>query len=234
MPVYISARFEKNTLPTSGFTRIITRNKDDGGVPPLPTSTYFPTDPNSYREFIVAEWANDTAGESFIRAASFTLDDFGLLEYRPMNQFEDMSGNFALAQVNDILEVILPDSTLWTSEEYPASNFKFKVTGLIDANNVLVSPEIPAFKTGLIWELRRIIPPSLTETVITNGTLGIPRRPGVTVPLTKFREKRFNSYFTSAADAVNFVAATKAEMQILTQELLDAEVSAENFTAGPE
>jgi hypothetical protein len=233
MPVHISSRFESNTLPVSGFTRVITRNRDDGGVPPNPSSTYYPTNPDAYREFIVAEWAGDLVGESFVRAASFSLNDFGLLTYSPMNQFEDMSGNFASAQVNDILEILLPDTTLWTSEEYPASNFIFTVTGLVDANNVLVSPEIPAFRTGLTWELRRVTPPSLTEVVITQGILGIPRRPGVTVPLTKFREKRFNSYFTSAVDAVNFVSATKIEMQLLTDELLNAEITIEDFTAGP-
>lgn len=233
MPVHISARFEQNNLPISGFTRTIIRNRDDGAVPPQPSSTYYPTHTDDFREFIVAEYINDFVGEAFVRAASFSLNDFGLLTYSPLNQFEDLSGAFAAAQVNDILEIILTDTTLWTSQEYPASNFIFTVTGLVDANNVLVSPEIPAFRTGLTWELRRVTPPSLTEAVIAQGTLGIPRRPGVTVPLTKFREKRLNIYSASAITAVNLVKSTKIEMELLTEELLAAEITVEDYTAGP-
>lgn len=233
MPVYISARFEKNTLPIPDLTRVITRNLDQGAVPPTPNANYFPTDPDDYREFIVAEWVSDVVGESFVRVAiQDPNDDFNALSYRPMNKFSDISGNLSLALGNDILEIYPVDTTLWTSQEYPASSFRFIVTGLVDANNILVSPEIPSFITGLSWKIFRVTPPSVLEVEITAGSLGIPRRDGLLVP-GEFREKRFNSYFTTPIAASNFVSATKISMQVLTDALLALEISTEDYTAGP-
>lgn len=238
MTAYISARFEKDTLIASSQTRIVVRNIDNGAVPPAPTATYFPTHPDDYQTFIVAEYVNDTLGESFVRAA--TLADFSAYSYRPMSQIEDASGNFALAQVGDTFEIFLSDPTIWTSEEYPASNFIFTVTSVIDNFNITVSPELPAFKTGLSWQIRRIIfagnPPVGTETVITQGTVGKTRRPGLTYvfpPIQLFLEKRFNAYFTSSVGASNFVEATKQEMIGLANELVGATITDETFTAGP-
>lgn len=240
MPVYISARFEKKTLPVSDTTRIITRNLDQGAVPPTPNANYFPTDPNDYREFIVAQWSGDfVGGESFVRVADQSLDDFNNIPYRPMNKFSDAFTNFTIVasplpvQVNDILEIYPVDTTLWgDSQEYPGSSFRFTITSVLDSTNLLVTPEIPSFITGLSWTIKRVTPPSVLEVAILSGSSGIPRRDGLIIP-GFFREKRFNSYFTTAIAASNFVSATKIAMQILTDALLALEISTEDYTAGP-
>ena len=243
MPIYISARFEKKSLPVSDLTRVVVRNLDQGSVPPTPDANYFPTSPDAYREFIVAQWSGDfVGGESFVRVADQSLDDFNLIPYRPMNKFSDAFANFTIVasplpvQVNDILEIYPVDTTLWgDSQEYPGSSFRFTVTavgGLLGSTNILVTPEIPSFLTGLSWTIKRVTPPSVIEVSITSGSAGIPRRDGLVAP-GFFREKRFNSYFTTAIAASNFVSATKIAMQILTDALLALEISTEDYTAGP-
>jgi len=228
---YVSARFEKDSLISVPTTRVVVRNLDNGQVPPLPSATYFPTYPDNLQSFIVAEWITDLLGEGFLNAA--TLADLTTYAYKPLTQIEDLSGNFALTQVGDLIEVFLDDPTLWTSEEYPGSNFVFTVASLIDANNITVSPELPAFLKDFSWETRRLI--GVSYVVQVQGSLGITRRPGVNYgsPPETFLEKRFNAYFTTAVDAQNFVEATKAEMTALSNELLGASIVSESYTASP-
>ncbi len=230
---YISAKFEKDTLTSLNKERIIVLNLDQGGVPPPPSAVYFPTDPDGYQTFILAEYNGlDALGESVVIPA--TLADLTTYQYRPLNIINDPSGNLALAQVGDLLEIFLTDSTLWTSDEYPASNFIFTVQSpLIDSNNVTVSPAIPSFLSNFSWQISRVS--GFTTSIITQGSAGTTHRPGITYPgiVQKFLDKRFNSYFDSAIDAQNYVEATKASMTGLANEILGTSLVDENYTASP-
>lgn len=196
----------------------------------MPTAVYFPTDPDNLRNFIVAEWVDDTLGEQFLNVA--TLLNLTAYTYRPLLQLEDSVG-FGTTQAGDLLEIFLDDPALWTSEEYPGSNFVFVVDSVIDVNNIVLTTEIPSFLKDCSWEVRRLI--GFVYVVITQGSNGITRRPGVNYgsPPQQFLEKRFNAYFTSAVDAQNFVEATKAYMTGLANELLGATIVDENYTASP-
>lgn len=231
MSSYISARFEKTSIPSVPTTRIITRNRDDGTVPPSPSAIYFPTHPDDVRNFILSEWISNSLGEQFLNVAS--LSDLSTYAYKPLTQVNDTSGNLTLAQVGDLFEIFLPDPAIWTSEEYPGVNFVFAVDSLIDANNITVTPELPSYLFDFSWEIRRLT--GVIYTTITQGVNGMTRRPGVNygAPPQKFLEKRFNSYFTSEVQALDFVEATKTEMTGLANELLSAGLSNENYTASP-
>ena len=235
MPAYVSARFEKTSLISTNQTRVIVRSIDQGDVPPSPSATYFPTAPDDYSTFIVAEWAGDSLGETFLNAAD--LNEITTLDYLPLNQIEDTSVDFAtmlplLSGAIDVIEIYLDDPTLWTSEEYPGSNFVFLIDSVIDVNNLKLAEELPAFSTALSWEVRRTV--GFVTTVMGQGSTGITRRFGMPlIPSQTFLEKRFNAYFDSAVAAENFVEATKAQMVTLANEHMNATVVSENYTAEP-
>lgn len=225
MAAFISARFEKTLLPVSDQVRVIVRSLDQGDVPPLPSATYFPTQPTAFRDFIVGEYVNDVVGERFARIAS--LADTTTLSVLSLNTFEAALGNFVVAGVaaGDILEVQLPDATVWTSEEYPtASPFQFLIASVVSATRLTVSQPFPSFLANATWSI-----PARS----INNTDGVTHRSGSPAGPVEFLDQRFNSYFLNALDAENFVIATKASMETLTNAGTGDALVSESFTAGP-
>lgn len=229
MTAYISAKFEKDTLAEGA--RIITRNIDQGPVPPSPSATYYPTHTDEYQAFIVAEYVDDTQGERFDKVA--TVSDLSGLTYTPMEIFNDTAAAFGSVLVGDILEITSAPAERWVSEEYPSSTFVATVVTWSgqDASNIKLDKELPAFQTGLIWNITRFGVPG----TIATGIAGVTRREGITPGggIQPFLEKRFNSFFLSAVEAENFVQATKAEMTALSNEVLGDTLVNEQFTAEP-
>jgi len=224
MTAYISAKFEKDVLPVSNTVRVITRNIDNGDVPPNPSAVYFPTFPDDFQPFIRAQYHNDVTGESVDQAAE--LSDFISLFYSPLNIFEDSTASLGPVLVGDTLTITLSPTELWTSQEYPSVTFVFTVDALISATQVFIAEQFPGFQLNMTWAISRGISP------IVSGVVGATRRFGVTAPGQKFLERRFNSYFLSAIEAENFIEATKAEMVALANEDVGVTVI-EDFTAGP-
>jgi hypothetical protein len=225
MPAYISARFEKTLLSTSDQVRVIVRNLDQGDVPPAPSVTYFPTQPSGMQTFIVGEYVNDTVGERFKRVAS--LADTTGITSRALDTFDAALGNFVVAGVapGDILEITLPDATLWTSEEYPtASPFQFSVVAVVSPTRLRVAQPFPAFGRDLTWSI-----PARS----INNTDGITHRNGNPVGPVEFLDRRFNTYFLNALDAENFVSAAKASLDTLANEGTGSALTNESYTAGP-
>lgn len=229
MTAYISARFEKDTLPSGLTVRVITRNIDQGAVPPSPTATYFPTHPDEYQTFIVGSYIDETQGEEFVRVA--VLADLTAEVYRPLQVFSE-TGAFLSVLADDQLEINpIPTDDRWISEEYPSSTFVSTITSVTDDSNVVLATELPAFALNLTWTITR---PSTGATIAT-GTAGATRREGV-VPgggTQDFLEKRFNSYFTTAVAAENFVVSVKTNMTALSNEALGESLTTEQFTAEP-
>lgn len=236
MPTFISATFEKDDLPVAEKTRIIVRNVDQGGVPPAPSATYFPTQPDDFCPFIVGEYVSDTVGENFNRVA--TLSDLSTYEYSRMNLFRDNDGGLASVLSGDILYVAPSPPELWISDEYPST---YTLSGVgqtlvntvltpVDALHVTVAKEFPSFlSTGFTWRIYR------GTTLIASGVNATLRRENITygVGTQLFLEKRFNAYFDSPVAAENFVISTKAAMIALANEGVAAELADENFTALP-
>lgn len=223
MTSFLSADFEKDFLSTSDQVRVIVRNRDDGVVPPSPSATYFPTEPDALRGFIVVEYVSDVIGERFVRVATTT--DFSTLTARPLDTFEDLGTDFVIGGVatGDLIEITLADPQLWTSAEYPGTSpFTFVVSSVISATQITTSTPLPAFAAGLNWSI-----PSRSIT----GTAGVTRRQGSPAGPAELLDTRFNNLFSSAILAENFVAATKASMTILASNDAAANLVDESFTA---
>lgn len=218
----VSAKFEKDLITSTGEVRVIVKNLDEGRIPPSPSSTYFPTEPNSIRDFIVIEYVSDTIGERFARVA--TLSDFSSLDTKKLIEFEDSAADFVFAGVTsgDTLEVSLSDDTIWTSDEYPSGNpFVFVVDSVLSATKLKVFLPFPAFATNLSWSI-----PSRSIT----GSAGATRREGSPAGSTEFLDRRFNNYLDTAAEAESFVAATKADMESLATNSTGDGLTDEKFT----
>lgn len=227
MAAYISAKFEKDDLPTVGQIRVIVRNVDQGAVPPDPTATYLPTHPDDFQTFVVGEYVDDTQGERFVKVAD--LSELSSLTYSELNIFEDPAGNLGAAVAGDVIEITLTPTELWVSEEYPSSVFQFVVAAPIDAFNVEIENAFPDFRTALTWEASHV------GISFATGSQGITRRENLTYPggVQQFLEKRFNAIFDSAVESENFTAATQAEMTALANESQGVTVVDETFTAEP-
>ena len=222
MSVFVSYVFEKDQLTTAPTLRVITRNRDDGGVPPSPTTSYFPTLPNELREFLVLKYLDDNLGETYERIA--TLSDITGYPVLQLNTFEDTTTNFSTAGVGfaDILEVSLLDPEPWVSSEYPSGNpFQFSVLSVVSATKILLATPFPVFAKDLTWSipLRGI-----------SGIQGITRRTGSPAPGTTFRAGRYNRRFLTAVDGENYVVAAKAAILSLVNESMGSTLIDETGT----
>lgn len=225
MSSYVSARFEKDELSATDQVRIIVRNLDQGNVPPEPSGTYFPTDPDELQPFIVAEFVSRITGENFVRVAD--LSDLDTYNELVLDILEDTSTDFVAASVavDDTLEITLDEAEVWTSEEYPGTNpFQFTVSEVISATQIRVSLPFPVFTNPLSWSI-----PARSLSGSTAVTIRDTDPPNGTT----FLERRFNRYFTNAVTATNFVTATKADLIALANESIGAELVSESFTAEP-
>ena len=226
MAAYISAAFENTYLPVSGRVRVVVRNLDQGNVPPPPSLTYFPTQPQSLQNFVVAEYLGDTVGERWNRVA--TLTDISTLTIRRLDVLESLSSNFIAAgvAVGDVINVSIAEPAAWTSAEYPTTNpFQFSVLSVISATQLQISPSFPAFQLGLNWTI---------PTRGLNKTDGVTRRSGSPVSPATFLDSRFNSYYEDAVGAQNFVIAVQAGMDSLAgSSTLATTLVNQNYTASP-
>lgn len=224
MAGYISARFEKDLLPTSNQVRVIVRNLDEGPVPPLPTAAYFPTDPDELRGFLVLEYVSDIFGENYVRVA--TLSDITTYTTLSLDTFEDATTDFVSAAVapGDVLTVVQPDPELWNSEEYPSLTYEFAVDTVLSATQITLTKPLPAFAASLNW--------TITARSLS-GTEGVTRRNGSPAPGTVFRDVRFNRYVANALTANDYVTAVKAGMDTLSNEVTGAGLVDETYTSEP-
>lgn len=225
MASFVSARFEKDELPITELVRIILRNIDQGNVPPQPSTSYFPTDPDELQPFVVSEFVSRVTGENFVRVVD--LSDLDTLTVLTLNTLEDTTTDFVAAGViaSDQIEITLVEPEIWTSEEYPGTNpFTFTISAVLSATQLEVSLPFPAFSSVLSWNI-----PSRSLT----GTAGVTIRNTDPPDSTTFLERRFNRYFTDAVAATNFVTVTKADLVALANESIGAGLVSESFTAEP-
>jgi hypothetical protein len=225
MSAYVSVTFEKTALSTSGRVRVIVRYLDQGPVPPAPTATYFPTQPDELNVFGIAEYVNDVSGERWVRVA--TLADIGSITELPLNTFESATADFVTAGVaaGDVLELTITEPEQWTSIEYPGTNpFSFVVTSVVSATQLTVTPNLPGFLADINWSIP-------TRTINNND--GVARREGSPAGPVNVRDRRFNAYFPDAVAAENFVSATKAQLDALANEGTGAGLVNENYTGQP-
>lgn len=213
---YISMRFEKNAS-----LRCITRNLDDGGVPPAPSINYRPTSPDSLRECLVIEYVNDTLGERMSRVAS--LAEMTSLTARALDSFEVYGADFVGTGVvpGDVLQVFPVDNALWASEEYPASPFLFSVLSVPTAERLVLTSPLPSWLPLVSWQIAGK----------TSGSLnGYPRRSGFPAPGSTFRDSRMATFFTNAADLEAYVASTKSQLDALSATVTSSTLSSENYS----
>jgi len=225
MPSYVSATFEKTVLPGTAGVRIIVRHLDQGSVPPVPSATYFPTDPDTLNVFGVIEYVNDVVGERWVRVA--TVADFSGLPELALDTLSSAAADFVTAGVipGDVIELTIAAPSRWTSIEYPGTSpFSFIVTSVVDANTLRVTPPLPAFQANTNWSIP-------TRTI--NGNDGITHRTGSPAGPITFRDSRFNAFFSSAIPAENFVTATKAALDTLSTETNNVSLVNENYTGVP-
>lgn len=221
---YVSVYFENTDLYTQlGQQRCIVRNIDDGGVPPIPAPNYFPTEPDTLRGCITAEYVDDTVGERLVRIA--TLGDIGSYAVVPLNVFESIGAGYGVVIPGDLLHVTIPNAAEWTSEEYPSTSFTFSVSGVLSANQVSITGVFPSFKTGVSWSI-----PARGLSGILNGTT---RRAGSPPSGTIFRDYRFNTLWASVPQRDAFIAASKAQIDALGQTSTSAATVSERYTSRP-
>jgi hypothetical protein len=207
---YVSARFEKTA------NRLVIRYRDDGGVPPLPGPSYFPTTPDELREFLLIEHVSDVVGERLVRIA--TLSDLTAYDIATLNEFEVPST--AGVTPGYTLRITLPTPSDWLSEEYPAQPFDFPIVAVPSATRFVVSRPFPSFKANLQWE-------AVGSGI--SGSTGITRR--TSGALSVFRDSRMNLPFNSTAELETFVAAAKASIDALAAESTTATLTSETYTS---
>lgn len=219
---FVSARFEKTNLYAEiGKQRCILRNRDDGPYPPAPSPTYFPTDPDALRNFILVEHVDDVIGERIVRIA--TVSDIGGVA-SPLRDLEDLTVDFSAAGVTagDVLQFYLPEPLEWVSEEFPDTLLRFTVSLVLSPTKVRVVGNLPSFKSGLRWA---IATRSLSS---VNGTT---RRTIDPAPLDQFLDSRFNSLFSNVPARDAFVEATKAALDALGVASTATSDPSENYTS---
>jgi len=229
MSSYISVVFEKDYLSTSKKVRVIVRNRDDGGVPPNPSGIYFPTQGDDLRDFIVGQFINNTSGEQYIRIA--TLADLSDVNYLvlPLTTFEDLAVNFSTVVMGDLLQITVPDSQLWTSDEYTDTNpHIFPIASVVSTTKITVTKPFPAFLRGATWSI-----PARG----LSGIAGVTLRAGTpSAGPFYFRDRRLNRLYTTtgavsaALDAENSVIAMKAYIKTLLDEVVGATLITEVVT----
>lgn len=223
MSAYISATFEKTLLPTTTQVRVILRNRDDGSVPPAPSTIWFPTNPDDLRYNIVGQFRSRTAGEQYINIA--TLPDLTDVNkpVRLLNTLEDLAVDFTAANVaqGDLLTVTLSDTEIWNSDVYSGNPFQFTVAQIISATQITVTTPFPAFAKALSWSI-----PARSLT----GVAGVTIRDGDPADSLLFRDSRFQRYYGTALEAENSVIAMKAKLTALATEVVGASLTTETVT----
>lgn len=231
MASFVSAQFEIDDLSGAepNTYRVITKALDQGNVPPSPSSSYFPTQPDDHVNFVVVEFLGDTLGENFDRVAN--LSDIESLDVRPLDTFEVDSGIDLQAEgveENHILRVYKKPEELWTSGEYPGTEFNFIISS-VDTSHVTLFTSIPAHDFGLSWDIR-----NSSGDILTSGSEGITRRNGIPAASSTFLDSRFNAYFTDVSAALNHRASVKAGLDALANESTELQFSLEKYTAKPQ
>jgi len=224
MASYISVVFEKAQLVTSEQVRVIVRNRDDGNVPPNPSTSYYPTYPDDLQPFIVGLFINSVTGESFARIA--TVADLAGITIRTLDTLVDTGVDFVAAGVaiGDLIEVTLPDSELWTSDEYPDINpHIFQVATIVNSTTITVTRPFPAHANSLNWAIpaRSLI-----------GAAGVTLRNGLPANGTEFLTTRFNRLYPTVVEAETSVVAMKADIGALMNENAGASLVSETVTIG--
>lgn len=222
---YVSARFENAEIPALEQVRCIIRNRDDGAVPPVPSPTYFPTSPDLLRPFCVVEFVNDVLGERLVRIATLSDITFYGPSATQLIRFEATGADFVAAGVTsgDTLEITLPESTEWLSEEYPALPFQFGVSTVISPTVLEITRPFPSFKTALSWSVIGKTSGSFTGTT---------RRPGI-VAGNICLDTRFNLLFNDVASLDAFVAAAEAGLDALGAASTSSTLTSFNYTSKP-
>lgn len=222
MSAYISATFEKTLLPATSQVRVILRNRDDGGVPPSPSVSYFPTNPDDLKYNIVGQFLSRTQGESFIAIA--TLADLTNVSrpVRALDTLEDLATDFVTAGVdhNDLLTVTLSDVEPWNSDVYSGNPFQFTVQS-VTTTRITVTPPFPAFANTLSWAIPARSLSGIAGVTIRNGN------PGNTL---FFRDSRFQRYYSTALEAETSVIAMKASLTSLATATVGATLTTEVVT----
>lgn len=219
---YVSARFEKTNLYAEiGKQRCILRNKDDGPYPPPPSPTYFPTDPNTLRNFILVEYVDDVVGERIVRIA--TISDIGGASSQ-LRDLEDTSVDFIAAGVTpgDQVQFYLPQNAEWVSEEFPDALLRWTIVAALSPTKLRVVGEFPSFKSGLSWAIAARSLSSVN---------GVTRRTLDPAPLDQFLDKRFNALFSNVPARDAFVEATKASLDALGVSSTAGNDPSENYTS---
>lgn len=222
MSAYISATFEKTLLPATSQVRVILRNRDDGGVPPSPSVTYFPTNPDDLKYNVIGQFLDRTSGEVFTRITALADLTNVLYPVKALNTLEDLTANFLAAGVTqgDLLTVTLSDVEPWNSAVYNGNPFQFTVATVTTTRVTLTTP-FPAFLKGLSWAV-----PARS----ISGTAGVTLRNGNPADGTYFRDSRFQRYYATALEAETSVTAMKADLTALTTATVGATLTTEVVT----
>ena len=232
MASYVSARFTYATL-SSGKERVITYNLDQGDVPPVPSGSYFPTSPDTLRDYIVCEYTSATIGERFVRV--LTLDDLEdeTLEVAPLVFLRDTSVNFTTAGVaaGYVVRVTLASSSEWSSEEYPVNNpFEFTVLDVCDDNTLQVSLAFPSYQVNMQYD---VVPSGSMVPVVQSVTGQTLREETLPSGPKYYRDSRFNVITDDAVAAKNLVTTMKAGLSSLVNQQNLSELVDESWTATP-
>jgi len=227
MSAYISATFEKTLLPATSQVRVILRNRDDGGVPPSPSVSYFPTNPDDLKYNVVVKFVSRTLGEEFQRIALLAdLTDVAL-PIRALDTLEDLSTNFLPGPLpvndvtqGDLLTITLSDVEPWNSNVYSGNPFQFTVQS-VTSTRITVTPPFPAFANTLSWAI-----PARG----LSGIAGVTIRNGNPANTLKYRDSRFQRYYTTALEAETSVTAMKADLTSLATATVGATLTTEVVT----
>lgn len=221
---YVSVYFEKTDLYTEiGQQRCIVRNLDDGPVPPTPSPSYFPTEPDSLRACMLIEYVNATLGERFLRIAA--LSDIDIISVNRLIDFVATGVDFTSVLPGDLLYVQIPHPAEWTSEEYPSSTFAFEVAAVMSPTRLRVVTPFPSFKTGLSW--------SVPARSLSGTYTGATQREVQPSPGQWLRDTRFNILWPSVPQLDAFVASTKAQLDELGQSATSTNLVSERYTSRP-
>jgi len=214
---YVSATFETlYQAPPVDAYRCIVRSRDDGPAPPAPTSTYFPTEPNGLRDFLLFEHVNDTVGERLVGVA--TPGDFDLYEPKRLTRFTDPTVNFITAgvQAGDLLQIYMANPEVWASTEYPDAGLRFAIAS-VSTHVLELTVPLPAWRRNLSW--------GIPARGLTRAGSGRTVREGSPAPLDRYLDRRYQGWFASQPDLDTFIAATKTGMDLLGLQVTQAKSS---------
>lgn len=218
---YVSVTFETRyqSPPTDAY-RCIVRNRDDGPVPPTPSSTYYPTHSSVLRDFLVFEHVNDVIGERFVGVAG--VSDIDTLSAQKLLRFTDPGVDFVAAGVvaGDLLQIHMAQPEVWSSAEYPDAGLRFMVASVIDATTIEMTTPFPAWRRNLSW--------SIASRGLSRASTGRTVREGAPVALDRYLDRRYQTWFGSQPDLDAFVASVKMGVDLLALAVTQAETSVAN------